>query len=136
MPLPDIAGELRLGVDLVLMQVDAFAIHLHQRLNQPGMAAKRVENGRVTMNGEGGTRGSVLLQINLIALQGEQTVRFPLQDVDLFLREVIGQEQPAFILQLLQLSFIQFHRDDPFFEPLNTYPDVSAGKVERLTLPQ
>ena len=129
MPLPDVAGELGLCVDLVLVEIDAFAIHLHQWLNQPRMATERVENLRIAMNSERGSGRAVLFQINLVARQGEQTVRLPLQDINLFLTEIIGQEQPALIAKLLQLRIVQFHRVDPPSDTAITFSPTGGKGV-------
>ena len=95
------------------------------------MTAKCVEDGGVTMDCEGGPRRAVLLQINFVAFQGEEAIRLSLQDVDLFLREIIGQKQPALVLQLFQLSIIQFHAG-PFFDPQILTLSAPPGDSARL----
>src|SRR5437660_10783674 len=62
-PLPDIAVERRLGVDLELMHVELLAEQLLYRLDEPRMRAEQAETLIVGMRGSGGGRraGVVLL---------------------------------------------------------------------------
>src|SRR4051794_33941523 len=60
-PLPDIAGESRFGVDLVLMHVDLLAKDLLHRIDHARMGAEQPKRLVVEMRGKGGARRAALL---------------------------------------------------------------------------
>src|SRR6202158_1953775 len=60
-PLPDIAGESRFGVDLVLMHVDLLAEDLLHRIAHARMRAEQPKRLVVEMRGKGGARRAALL---------------------------------------------------------------------------
>src|SRR6202035_4928600 len=65
MPLPDVAGEGRFGVDLVLVHVDLLAIDLLHRIDHARMRAEQPERLVVEMGSKGGARRAALLPPNL-----------------------------------------------------------------------
>ena len=61
MPLPNVAVELRLRVDLVLVHVELLAKHLFDGLDQPRVTAEQAEGFVVRVGGKCGARGTGLL---------------------------------------------------------------------------
>src|SRR5438874_9488903 len=61
MPLPDIALERGLGIDLELMDVNALAEQLHERRNQPRMVRHQAKSLVVGVRGECGAGRAGLL---------------------------------------------------------------------------
>src|SRR5690349_15436856 len=68
MPLPDLAGEGCLGIDLELMNVDRFAEQLLERADQARVARQNAARFVVSMAGERGARYTALLSPDLCAL--------------------------------------------------------------------
>src|SRR5438874_4922673 len=56
-PLPDVAVERHLAVDLELVHVDVFAVELFHRLDHAGMAGQAGERLRVHVRGEARAHG-------------------------------------------------------------------------------
>src|ERR1700687_5200303 len=67
-PLPDIAGEGRFGVDLVLVHVDLLAEDLLHRIDHARMRAEQAEPLVVWVGGKGGARPPALLPPHLRSL--------------------------------------------------------------------
>ena len=98
-PLPDIALEGGLGVDLVLVHVELFAEHLLDRTDQAGMIAEQAKRLVVGVGGERGARRPGLLAPHLLAVGRVDLLGLVAQDCDFLLREAAGQEQPAFLMR-------------------------------------
>ncbi len=109
MPLPDVAVELGFGVDLELMHVDPLAEHLLDGVDHARVAAEDRERLVVGVGRKRRARGAVLLAPDLRTVAGEHGSAFLAQDGDLFGGEQLGQEQPAFGLELLDLGLGQMH---------------------------
>ena len=99
-PLPHLAVEGGLGVDLVLVHVDRAAEHLLDRPDQAGMAAQPAERLRVGVRGEGGARRTAALPPHLLAVHGVDRVRLGAQHRRLCRGEHLGQEQVAVPVEL------------------------------------
>jgi hypothetical protein len=109
-PLPDVAVEGGLSVDLVLVDVNGPVEELHDRLNQARMTPQASKRLVVGMGCEGGAnRFAILLTPDLVALHREEPRQFPLEEIDFFAEEQIGQKHPALGVKLLQLCRCQFH---------------------------
>ena len=83
-PLPDIAGELGLRVDLELVHVDLFAEHLLQRFDEPGVAAEDREGLVIGVGGEGGARRAGGFAPDFLAVLGVDLFAFLAQNRDFF----------------------------------------------------
>src|SRR5260370_7080798 len=95
MPLPDVAGEGRFGVDLVLVHVDLLAKGLLYRIDHARMGAEQPERLVVEMGGKGGARRAALLAPYLRAFGVVDPFRLPPSHRPLFTPEYLRQEQPA-----------------------------------------
>ena len=69
MPLPDVAFEGGLGVELELMDVDVLAEILLQRLDQPRVPRQQAEHLAEGVRGEGGAWRAGLLAPDLLAVR-------------------------------------------------------------------
>ena len=98
MPLPDVALERSLGIDLELVDVDAFAEQLLQRLDQARVMRHQPERLVVGVGGEGGARRTGLLAPDL-AIAAENVLRLVAQDRDLLLGEAIRKEQVTLLVE-------------------------------------
>jgi hypothetical protein len=108
-PLPDLAVEGGLGVDLVLMHVEAAAQQLLDRRDQARIGAQAAEGLVVRMRGEGRTRDAGLLAPDLLAIQLEDLLGLVLQQLHLFRVEGLGEEKPALAVELGDLGIGQAH---------------------------
>src|SRR4029077_20361227 len=93
MPLPDIALECGLGVELELMHVDVLAEQLAQRLDQPRMRGPQGERLLEGGGGDGRARRAGLLPPNLLAIEFEDHFGVVAQKRDFLLAEVVRKEQ-------------------------------------------
>ena len=82
-PLPDVAGEGRFGVDLELVHVDLLAEDLLDRIDHARMRAEQAERLVVEMRGKGGARRAALLAPDLGAVGVVDVHRLARQEVDL-----------------------------------------------------
>ena len=95
-PLPDVAGEGRFGVDLVLVHVDLLAEDLFDRLDHARMRAEQAERLVVEMGGKGGARRAALLAPYLRALGVVDALRLARQQFDFFRLNSSGRNsQPS-----------------------------------------
>src|SRR5437762_2582727 len=83
-PLPDIAVERRLGVDLKLMHVELLAEQLLYRLDEPRMRAEQAETLIVGMRGKGGARRAGFFLPDFLAARPVDRLRIAAQGRDLF----------------------------------------------------
>ncbi len=109
-PLPELAVERRLGVDLELVHVDRLAEQLLERLDQARIGAQQAEGLVVGVGGEGGARRARLLPPDLLALGPQDRLGFGAQHANLFAREALGQKDVALLVELLELHVGQAHR--------------------------
>src|SRR5262249_7667578 len=108
-PLPDVAGEGRLGVDLELMHVDLLAEDLFDRLDHAWMGAEHAERLLIEMGGNGRARRAAFLAPDLWSVgvvDGDGLAR---QEIDLLLAEQLGKKQPAFAVEMIDLLLGQSH---------------------------
>jgi hypothetical protein len=96
-PLPDIALEGCLGVDLELVDVDAFPEQLLQGLNQTRVMRHQSEGLIVSMGGESGPRGAGFLAPHLLTVGSENIIGLAAQKRDLLLGEAIRKKQVALL---------------------------------------
>src|SRR6516162_5155428 len=108
-PLPNIAGERRLCVDLELMHVDFFTEELLDRLDHAWMRAEQAERLVVEMGGKGGARRTALLAPDLGPVGVIDRNRLAREKIHFFLAEQFRQEQPALAIEELDLLRRQFH---------------------------
>jgi hypothetical protein len=108
-PLPDVALEGGLGVELELVDVDVLAEQLPQRFDQSGMARQQAEHFAEGVGGEGGARRAGLLAPDFLAIELEDGVGFQAQERDLFLGEAVGEETVALLVESLELFGGKLH---------------------------
>ena len=109
-PLPDVAVEGGLSVDLELVDVGAVAQELLGRLDEARMMDQRLEHRMVFVHGEGGAHHVArLLAHILLAALGEHLGDRVLQDLRLLGREVVREEQIAFVVETLELLRGELH---------------------------
>ena len=108
-PLPDVALEGGLGVELELVDVDLLAEQLPQRLDQARMARQQAEHFAEGVRGEGGARGAGLLAPDFLAVELEDVLGFHAQQRDLFLGEAIGEEDVALFVEGSKLLGVELH---------------------------
>ena len=113
-PLPDVAGEGGFGVDLELVHVEFFAEDLLDRLDHARMRAEQAERLVVEMRGKGGARRAALLAPHLGPVGVVDADRLA-REIGHFLgAEQLGQEQPAFAVEIVDLLLREFHVFSPF----------------------
>ena len=98
-PLPDVALEGGLGVELELVDVDFLAEQLPQRLDQARMARQQPEHLAEGVRGESGARRAGLLAPDFLAVELEDVLGFDAQQRDFFFRETIGKEDVALFVE-------------------------------------
>ena len=103
MPLPDVALERRLGVELELVDVDVLAEILLERPDQARMAHQQAEHLVEGVRGKGGARRAGLLAPDLLAVGIEDGFALDAQQRDLLLAEAIREEDEALIVEGLEL---------------------------------
>ena len=91
------------------MHVDLLAEHLLDRIDHARMRAERAKPLIVEMGGKGGARRAALLAPDLGPVGIVDGDRLAREEVDLFLGEQLGQEQPAFAVEELDLLRREFH---------------------------
>ena len=99
MPLPQLAVEGRLGVDLELVDVDRLAEELLDRLDQPRMGAEAAEGFVVGVGGEGRPRRAGFLAPDLLAVGRVDLLGLRAEDGDLLLGEAVGEKKIAFTIE-------------------------------------
>ena len=112
-PLPDVAGEGRFGVDLVLVHVDLLAEDLLHRIDHARMRAEQPERLVVEMGGKGGARRAALLAPHLRALGVVDALRLARQQRHFLGAEQFRQKQPALAVEIVDLLLGQFHGVPP-----------------------
>src|SRR5262245_66655536 len=109
MPLPHVAFEGGLGVELELMNVDILAEQLPQRLNEARMPREQAEHLAEGVRGKRGPRCPGLLAPDFLAVLRENTRGFRAKQRDLLLGEAIGEEHVTLLIEGLQLVGRQSH---------------------------
>src|SRR5215469_12645668 len=128
MPLPDVALERRLGVDLELMHVEFLAEHLLDRPDQPRMIAKETEGLVVGVRGKGGARRAGFFAPDLLSVAGIDLLGLIAQNRDLFLREAVGQKQITLFSELLKLLRGELHQG---FLPMRSAVGSNGARFRR-----
>src|SRR2546430_9631688 len=113
MPLPDIAGESRFGVDLVLVHIDLLAKDLFHRIDHARMGTEQPERLVVEMGGKGGARRAALLPPYLRAVGVVDALRLAGQQLHFLLAEQLRQKQPALVVEIVDLLLGQLHKVPP-----------------------
>src|SRR3954470_1560305 len=108
-PLPDVAFERRLGVDLELVNIDAFAEQLLQWLYEPRVMGHQPEGFIIGMRGKCGARRARLLAPDLPAVGPENAVGFAAQDRDFVFGETVRKEYVALLVEGLDLLRCELH---------------------------
>ena len=103
MPLPDVAFERRLGIDLELVDVDPFAEQLHERLDQARMVRHQAKSFVVGVRGKRGARSAGLFAPDFRALALEDGFGFAAQNCNFFLGEAAGEKQEALLVESFDL---------------------------------
>src|SRR2546426_8843293 len=104
-PLPHVAVEGHLAVDLELVHVDRLAEHLDDRLDHPRMAREPRERRAVHVRGEVRPHGVAALLADVLgAVLGIDPWHLVGQDLDLRRRELAGKEQIPVPVELLELG--------------------------------
>ena len=85
MPLPDVAFESGLGVELELVDVDALPEQLHQRFDQSRMARHDLKHLVELVSGKSCPRRAGFLAPDFLAVELEDVVRLCAQQRDLIL---------------------------------------------------
>ena len=110
MPLPDVAVERRLAVELELMHVNLARQHLLGWLEDAGMANETPKDLVVRMAGERGPhRLAVLLVPDFVARFIENGGDFALHDRHFLGRKQVRHDDVALVLELTQLVVVQQH---------------------------
>jgi hypothetical protein len=102
-PLPDVALEGGLGVELELVDVDVLAEILLQRPTSRGWLTSRRNTSLKVWAGEGGARRAGLLAPDLLAVGLEDLLALDAQQRDLLLGEAVRQEDIALIVEGFEL---------------------------------
>ena len=110
-PLPDIAVERRLGVDLELMHVELLAEQLLYRLDEPRMRAEQAETLIVGMRGKGGARRAGFFLPDFLAARPVDRLRIAAQGRDLLVGKAFRQKEIALFVKSRELRGGQLHRD-------------------------
>ena len=108
-PLPHVAFERRLGVDLELVDVDAFAEHLPQRLHQARMMRHQTERFVVGMRRKGGARRAGLFAPDFLAFACRIRSASVAQQRHFVLGKTAGKKQIALFVEGLDLVGAEFH---------------------------
>ena len=109
-PLPLVAVERRLGVDLELVDVDVAVDELAHRLDEPRVPGQAAKRRVVGVGGECRPGGlAVLLTHHFAAVEGIDFRRRAPQQGDLGRTEGVGQEQVAGVLELPGLGVGELH---------------------------
>src|SRR6185436_5875950 len=90
MPLPDVAFEGGLGVELELMDVNVLAEILPQRFDQPRMPRHQPEDLAESVGREGGARRAGFLPPDFLPVGGQDVLRLGGEERDLLFGEAIG----------------------------------------------
>src|SRR5712675_3666057 len=115
MPLPDVTGEGRFGVDLVLVHVELLAEDLLDRIDHARMRAEQAERLVIEMRGKGGARRAALFAPHLRAVVIVDAHGLLRQQGYFFRAEQLGQEQPALAVEIVDLLLGQFHGGSSFW---------------------
>jgi hypothetical protein len=109
MPLPDVAFERGLGVELELVHVDVLAEQLAQRLDQPGVSRQQAEHFAEGVRGKRGARRAGLLAPDFLAIEFEDVFGFDAQQRDFFFREAIREENVTLFVEGAKLFGVELH---------------------------
>src|SRR5262249_46755537 len=109
-PLPDVALECRLGVELELMDVNILAEILLQRFEQARVLHQQSEHLVEGVRRERGARRAGLLAPDLFAVGLEDLLALDAKERDLLLREAVGHEDEALLVEGLELFGCELHR--------------------------
>ena len=109
MPLPHVAVEFRLRVHLELVHVELLAEDLLHRLDQPRVPGEYGKRLVVGVTSERGARRAGLFPPDLLPILLEDLLGLVAQHRDLLLREALGEEEPALLVELLQLLGGELH---------------------------
>src|SRR6185312_4397495 len=114
-PLPDVAVERGLPVDLELVDVGPVPEQLLGRLDEARAVHQRLEHRMIGVHGEGGAHhvAGLLADILLAALL-EDAGNFRLQDLRLLRREIIRKEEISLVVELLELLRGELHGGSSF----------------------
>src|SRR4029079_3550252 len=102
-PLPDVALERGLGVELELVDLAALAEILLQRPDQARMADQQPEYLAEGVRGERRSRRAGLLAPDLLAVGLEDLLALDAQERDLVLREAVRQKDVALSVEGFEL---------------------------------
>ena len=109
MPLPNVAFERGLGVELELVDVDLLAEQLPQRFDQSGVSRQQAEHLAEGVRGESGARRAGFLAPDFLAVELEDVLGFHAQQRDLFLGKTIGEEDVALFVEGSKLLGRKLH---------------------------
>src|SRR5205823_3031463 len=102
-PLPDVALESGLGVELELMDVNVLAEILLERADQPRVADQQAKHLAEGMGREGGARRPGFFAPDLLAVGLEDLLALDAEQRDLLLRKAVRQEDIALVVEGLEL---------------------------------
>src|SRR5262249_27020467 len=108
-PLPDVTLERRFGVDLELVDVDAFAEQLLQRLDKTRVVRHPPKGVVVGVGGESGARRAGFLAPDLLAIGPKNPVGLAAQKRDLLFGEAIRKKEVALLLEGFDLLRREIH---------------------------
>src|SRR5215472_8785866 len=108
-PLPDVAFERSLGVDLELMDIDVLAEQLPQRLDQPRMRCQETKCLVESMRSKGGARRARFLAPDLLAIELEDRCGVIAKERYFFLVEAVREEQIPEFVELFDLCGAERH---------------------------
>ena len=117
MPLPDVAFERRLGVELELVHIDFFAEQQSKRLDQPRMAGEQMKYFVERMRRKSGARRAGLLSPHFLAVELEDGLGLVAQQCDLLFGKAVWQKQVALLLELATLFYGELHDIRPLTFP-------------------
>src|SRR5262249_34399618 len=101
--------ERGLGVDLELVDINAFAEQLLQRLDQARVMRHQPEGLAVGVGGEGGARRARLLAPDLLAGAPGNLVRFPARDRALLFCDAVREKHVTLLIEGLDLFGCELH---------------------------
>ena len=109
MPLPHVAFESGLGIELELVDVDVLAEDLPHRLDQPRVPGEESEYIAEGMRGEGRSRRAGFFPPDLLPVERKDALGFVAQKRDLFLAETIREEEKTLLFKFADLFGAEVH---------------------------